>query len=94
MGQDSRDRTARTGQPGQESQDRTAETGQPGQDSRDRTARTGQQGLSSWGQKRIGQLKQDSQRTVAIIYRGRKKGTERPHGSKDRTSEPRKDISD
>jgi hypothetical protein len=36
--QDSKDRTARTGQPGQDSQDRTARTGQPGQDSHDRKA--------------------------------------------------------
>jgi hypothetical protein len=42
-GQDSQDRTARTGQPGQDSQDRTARTGQAEQDSQNRTARTGQQ---------------------------------------------------
>ncbi len=53
LGQESRDRTARTGQPGLYGQDRTIRTGQPEQDSsrgqsdqssQGRTARTGQLG--------------------------------------------------
>jgi hypothetical protein len=41
-GQDSQDRTARTGQPGQDSQDRTDRKGEPEQDRQNETSRTGE----------------------------------------------------
>jgi hypothetical protein len=55
-GQDSQDRTPRTGQAKQDSQNRTARTGQPEKDSQNRTARTGH---SQNRAARTGQAEQD-----------------------------------
>jgi hypothetical protein len=59
-GQDSQDRTARTGHPEQDTQNRTPRTGHPEQDTQNRTARTGQPGQDSQNKTAtMGQVEQD-----------------------------------